>query len=84
MTEPTTPQARSSQAALPVATPAVFTGMQDVVAIDRPAAGQVKVIDILGAKHIQFGFSMADCVVSVLDVDAVLLFPDGGKIIMPT
>ncbi|OYU48932.1 MAG: hypothetical protein CFE31_10930 [Rhizobiales bacterium PAR1] len=84
MTEPTTPQPRSSQAPLPVATPAVFSGMQDVIAIERPGAGQVKVVDILGAKHIHFGFNLADCVVSVLDVDAVLLFPDGGKIIMPT
>jgi Ca2+-binding RTX toxin-like protein len=55
----------------------------DAMTIDRPSAGQVKVIDLAGAKHLKFGFTLSDCTVSILDVDVVLMFPDGGKLLLP-
>ncbi len=55
----------------------------DVTIIDRPAAGQTRVVDLAGAKHLKFNFLQADFTVQVLDVDAVLTFADGGKLVMP-
>ena len=55
----------------------------DVTVVDRPAAGQTRVVDLAGAKHLKFNFLQADFTVQVLDVDAVLTFADGGKLVMP-
>ncbi|MCZ8182514.1 MAG: cadherin domain-containing protein [Beijerinckiaceae bacterium] len=52
--------------------------------IDRPAAGEVRIVDVIDARTLRFAFSLADVSVSILDVDAVLTFPDGGRIIMPS
>ncbi|MGL4727716.1 MAG: cadherin domain-containing protein [Bosea sp. (in: a-proteobacteria)] len=55
----------------------------DLLVIDRPAAGAAKIIDPSGYKTIKFGFGLNDAKVVILDVDVVLMFPDGGRVIMP-
>ena len=73
-------QAQNAQAATAAAsnlsTPSILT-------IDKPAAGQMKVVDVSSAKHLKFGFDMADCKITVLDVDAILIFADGSKLVLP-
>ncbi len=55
----------------------------DVLTIDRPSSGQMKIIDTAGARQLKFSFDISDCKVAILDVDVVLTFADGGKIVMP-
>ena len=54
-----------------------------VTTIHRPAAGSIQVVEIPPGANIKFDFNTADTKVVVLDVDLVLLFNDGGKIIIP-
>ncbi|MGL5363385.1 MAG: cadherin domain-containing protein, partial [Bosea sp. (in: a-proteobacteria)] len=89
MPEPTDRQQVAQEAnRLPAALAASGAGVMalaaaDITTIDRPAAGQTRVIDVAGAKHVKFNFLQADFTVQVLDVDAVLTFADGGKLVMP-
>ena len=52
--------------------------------VERPSAGEVRVIDIVDARTLKFAFPLSEVTVSILDIDAVLIFPNGGKIIMPS
>ena len=51
--------------------------------IHRPAAGSIEVVEVPPGSNIKFDFNTADTKVVVLDVDLVLLFNDGGKVIIP-
>lgn len=51
--------------------------------VARPAPGSVVVVDGASGAKLTFGFDLADCTVLALDVDIVLTFPDGAKIILP-
>jgi hypothetical protein len=55
----------------------------DLLTVERPAAGVAKVIDPSGFNAIRFAFGLDDARVVILDVDVVLVFPDGGRLIMP-
>ncbi len=59
------------------------TALADVLVIDRPAAGQMKIVETAAARLLKFSFDLSSCKITVLDVDAILVFPDGGKIVMP-
>ncbi|MCZ8259693.1 MAG: cadherin domain-containing protein, partial [Beijerinckiaceae bacterium] len=72
-----------AQAATPPALTPVAMAAQDQQ-IERPNAGEVRVIDVIDARTLKFAFSLSDVSVSILDVDAVLTFPDGGRIILPS
>ncbi|MCZ8186879.1 MAG: cadherin domain-containing protein [Beijerinckiaceae bacterium] len=67
---------------LPAPPPASMAGQDQQ--IDRPSAGEVRIVDVIDARTLRFAFSLSDVSVSILDVDAVLTFPDGGRIIMPS
>ena len=54
-----------------------------VTTIHRPAAGSIQVVEVPPGSNLKFDFATADTKVVVLDVDLVLLFPDGGKVIIP-
>ncbi len=69
------------QAAMPVDAAGLAAG--DILLVDRPAAGTAKVIDPSGAKALKFAFSLNEAKVVILDVDVVLVFPDGGRLILP-
>ena len=58
-------------------------GHDGVLVIERPAPNMIKVVDLASARELSFHFSLADVKVAVLDVDVVLIFPDGAKIILP-
>jgi hypothetical protein len=66
-----------------VAASAAATSAEAVLLIERPAAGQTKLIDMGGARQLKFSFSLSDVTVTMLDVDAVLTFPDGARLIVP-
>jgi Ca2+-binding RTX toxin-like protein len=51
--------------------------------IGRPEAGAVRVFDALGRSEIRFGFSSQGVKIVALDVDLVLVFPDGAKLVLP-
>ncbi|MES2907340.1 MAG: hypothetical protein V4691_10045, partial [Pseudomonadota bacterium] len=51
--------------------------------IDKPAAGEIKVIPVDQAERLTFSFSSLDIRLIILDVDAVFIFSDGAKIIFP-
>src|SRR5262249_19027610 len=56
---------------------------EGVLVVERPAADAISVVDLTNIKHVVLDFSMQGVKVAVLDVDVVLLFPDGGKVILP-
>jgi Ca2+-binding RTX toxin-like protein len=78
------PVQRSAQdRSMPVLAATAAPAATDILIIERPAAGTIKVVDVAATKHLAFAFSMSDCTVTILDVDAVLMFPDGGKLLLP-
>jgi hypothetical protein len=74
-------EARERNVAQPAATMMPSGG--DLLTIERPAAGAAKVIDPSGFNAIRFAFGLDEAKVVILDVDVVLMFPDGGRLIMP-
>jgi Cadherin domain/RTX calcium-binding nonapeptide repeat (4 copies) len=55
----------------------------DLLVIERPAPGVAKTIDPSGYAMVKFGFGLGDAKVVVLYDDVMLVFPDGGRVIMP-
>ncbi|MGL5136998.1 MAG: cadherin repeat domain-containing protein, partial [Beijerinckiaceae bacterium] len=51
--------------------------------IVQPAPGAVTVADASGVQRLLFKFPFASARFAVLDIDLVVIFDDGGKIIMP-
>src|SRR3984957_14207898 len=54
-----------------------------VTSVHRPSPGQINVVEVPPGAHLKLDFATTDAKFAVLDVDLVLLFPDGGKIILP-
>src|ERR1700704_5482987 len=54
-----------------------------VTSVQRPAAGAISVVEVPPGTQLKFGFATTDAKFAVLDVDLVVQFPDGGKIILP-
>ena len=54
-----------------------------VTSIPRPAAGSINVVEVPPGSHLKLAFATTDAKFAVLDVDLVMLFPDGAKIILP-
>src|SRR5690349_14920693 len=80
---PVDAQAAASQMGAALATPTAADIAAGILHVDRPGPDAIKVLDLTGAKELVFNFDLAICKVAVLDVDVVLLFPAGGKIILP-
>jgi hypothetical protein len=74
-------QSRERGASPPV--PPIAPAGGDLLTVERPAAGTAKVIDPAGFKAVKFTFGLDDARVIILDVDVVLVFPDGGRLILP-
>ena len=55
----------------------------DAILVQRPEANGISVVDVGASKRVEFAFSLKDAKVIILDVDAVLVFPDNAKIILP-
>jgi VCBS repeat-containing protein len=56
---------------------------QAVVSLERPAAGAVTVAEVAHAGLLRLKFQGKAARIAVMDVDLVMLFEDGGKIIVP-
>ena len=54
-----------------------------VTSIHRPAPGAINVVEVPPGAHLHLDFATTDAKFAVLDVDLVLLFPDGAKVILP-
>ena len=54
-----------------------------VTSVHRPSPGEINVVEVPPGAHLKLDFATTDAKFAVLDVDLVLLFPDGGKIILP-
>uniref|UniRef100_UPI0024DF6EDD cadherin domain-containing protein n=1 Tax=Rhabdaerophilum sp. SD176 TaxID=2983548 RepID=UPI0024DF6EDD len=76
------PERLAQAAMLPAGSPETITSPSQLV--ERPNAGEVRVIDVIDARTLKFSFSLNDVSIAILDVDAVLTFPDGGRIVLPT
>ncbi len=61
--------------------PALAAG--GTLTIGPPEPGQVKLIEIGSAVALRFDFPIEACRIAILDIDAVLVFPNGGKLILP-
>jgi Ca2+-binding RTX toxin-like protein len=54
-----------------------------VTSVHRPSPGAINVVEVPSGAHLKLDFATTDAKFAILDVDLVLLFPDGGKIIFP-
>ncbi|WP_407156418.1 hypothetical protein [Bradyrhizobium sp. STM 3557] len=54
-----------------------------VTSIHRPAPGSINVVEVPPGAHLKLDFASTDVKFAVLDVDLVMLFPDGAKVILP-
>ncbi|MCU0884809.1 MAG: cadherin repeat domain-containing protein [Beijerinckiaceae bacterium] len=66
------------------AAPVMAAAMADMMVVAAPEAGTRKVVDLAGARHLTFGFNLADVTISIVDVDVVLTFANGGRLILPS
>ena len=51
--------------------------------VEKPQANSIAVVSLDHVVELVLNFSLRDVKITVLDVDMVLLFPDGAKIILP-
>ncbi len=73
-----------TQAVLAAAPVIAAASMADVLMIAAPEAGIRKVVDLAGARHLTFGFNLSDVTISIVDVDVVLTFANGSRLILPS
>ncbi|MCX7326892.1 MAG: hypothetical protein NTW00_01805, partial [Hyphomicrobiales bacterium] len=73
-----------TQAVLAAAPVIAAAAMADVLMIAAPEAGTRKVVDLAGARHLIFGFNLSDVTISIVDVDVVLTFANGSRLILPS
>jgi hypothetical protein len=70
------PAAALSAAAASAADPIIVT-------ISRPDPGRVVIVDLAPGAKVNFNFSLNDCRIAIIDLDLVMIFPDGGKLLLP-
>ncbi|MEZ5840904.1 MAG: hypothetical protein R3D02_10950 [Hyphomicrobiales bacterium] len=56
---------------------------EGAVTVVKPPAGGFEIVDVGNAATVKFAFPLEQCRVIILDVDIVIVFPDGSKIILP-
>ncbi len=75
-----TPDGTKAESAL--VTGAVETAASDPNAIKQPSQGATEVVTIADPTKIKFAFSLEDVEISLSDVDLVMVFPDGAKLVL--
>ncbi len=63
--------------------PTIRAEAADGAAIAPPRPGERRFIEVSGQAELKFAFGLVDVAVSVVDVDVVLSFPNGGQIVLP-
>ncbi|MEM9206487.1 MAG: hypothetical protein AAGA88_09165, partial [Pseudomonadota bacterium] len=51
--------------------------------IGKPDAGETVVIELTPGEEVEFGFSLDDVEIAISDIDIIVQFPDGAKIVLP-
>jgi len=74
---PATKDLKGATVALAPPTDAVVTS------VHRPAPGSISVVEVPQGAQLKLNFASTEAKFAVLDVDLVLLFPDGAKVIFP-
>ena len=74
---PATKDLKGATVALAPPTDAVVTS------VHRPAPGSISVVEVPPGAQLKLDFASTEAKFAVLDVDLVLLFPDGAKVIFP-
>ncbi|MET0221342.1 MAG: calcium-binding protein, partial [Tardiphaga sp.] len=64
-----------------VASAAVGAGI--ITSVHRPAPGAISVVEVPPGAQLKLDFASGDAKFAILDVDLVLAFPDGAKVILP-
>ncbi len=59
--------------------PAATASVADTLIVERPPAGQTKLMEVGLARVVKFAFPLSDAVVTMLDVDAVFTFPTARR-----
>src|SRR4051794_3961938 len=54
-----------------------------VTSVHRPAPGAISVVEVPPGAQLKLDFASGDAQFAILDVDLVLAFPDGAKVILP-
>ena len=79
--QPKTPAAETSPgASAPKDGPGA---VHEVTAVHRPAPGSTVIVEVPPGTPLKVDFASTDAKYVVLDVDLVMMFPDGAKIILP-
>ncbi|MCC2113735.1 MAG: hypothetical protein KDJ16_16990, partial [Hyphomicrobiales bacterium] len=83
---PAAAAADAARDAVTAGTPIAAAAVEErdgVVVVQRPPSGGVSVAEVAGAALIKIAFPLEECKIIILDVDIVIIFPDGSKIILP-
>uniref|UniRef100_UPI0025DBD1D9 beta strand repeat-containing protein n=1 Tax=Tardiphaga sp. TaxID=1926292 RepID=UPI0025DBD1D9 len=72
-----------SPADKPTAIASAAVGETIVTSVHRPAAGAISVVEVPPGAQLKLDFASGEAKFAILDVDLVLLFPDGAKVILP-
>src|ERR1700712_3392099 len=54
-----------------------------ITSVHRPAPGAINVVEVPPGAHLKLDFASTEAKFAVLDVDLVMAFPDGAKVILP-
>ena len=54
-----------------------------VTSVHRPAPGSINVVEVPPGAHLKLDFASTEAKFAILDVDLVMAFPDGAKVIFP-
>src|SRR6478735_4063521 len=55
---------------------------QSAIVVERPPAGAVRIVEV-NDKNVRFDFALTDAKIVVMDVDLVVILPDGARLILP-
>ncbi|WP_305883677.1 calcium-binding protein [Alsobacter ponti] len=55
----------------------------EVLHVGKPPPGAIKLVDVSPDHDLAFDFAMADVKIAIVDVDLVIVFPDGARLILP-
>ena len=58
-------------------------GAAQVLEVVRPQPGELRIVDLDRSTDVAFGFSLEDARIIALDVDIIIAFTDGGKLLLP-
>ena len=55
---------------------------QSATVVSRPPAGSVQIVEVQDG-NVRFDFALTDARIVIVDVDLIIILPDGGRLIIP-